>query len=46
MLPLHSIAFVSHLHPLETMQPYRKLKNKKNKLALWGQLGRKMNSLI
>lgn len=46
MLPPHSIAFVSRLHPLETMQPYRKLKNKKNKLALWGQLGRKMNSLI
>lgn len=46
MLPRHSIAFVSHLHPPETMQPYRKLNNKKNKLALWGQLGREMNSLI
>lgn len=46
MLPWHSIASVSHLHPLETMQQYRKLSNKKDKLALWGQLGRKMNCLI
>lgn len=32
--------------PLETTQQYRKLSNKKSKLALWGQLGRKMNGLI